>query len=727
MKKFFIFSLAFFLLVTGLPLGLSAGQTEVMGNTTGNTANGGHVVETDKAIYISYPGQGLCRIDKASENMELICDHDADSLNIADGYLYCRFFDANSSKYNSAINLGIYRVKLDTYEAEKLNDDFATWINVEGEWIYYIDEADRKPYKMRLDGSGRTKICDSSARCLNVIGDWIFFQNLNKGSALFKMKTDGSNLIQLSEHYSTAICINILGDYIYYLEDAPYTGLYRMKTDGTGKIKLDSSVIESLNVIGDYIYYSGKGTEISRMKTDGTEKKELVRATEDSGIEVNIANGLIFTHDYKINLDGSGQQPFPYAETSDKLIDLSPKVYEISKFALEVNGALQKLKSPVLNLNNVYLAQYNELLACLNIDSNSMDMLMNKITVGGKSNYINGKTVVFDVAPLEYKGGMYVPIKQFAEIFEATAKWDEKSRTMLITTKVEPLPKNWTYMKDRPAGNESMDITVKSPIPGIEYFRFSSNDSNKAVVIGGKIYMVDNDGTLKEYDPKSDIWKNKAVISGVKDSYGIFQLMVLNNKLLIAGANGEVLQYDLKTGKSGRLTKIPVSGANGVVVSSGKKLYALSTGDEDTNSGNLVFEYDLLSNKWKQKADMLQLGNIVCAGILNNKIYVLGIQTEKDITYNIEVYDIQINKWSYIGPMDVSWFSCAAEMLNGKLYFIPEGDINRGVVEFNPKTNVWKKVSNSPELGYGFATASTNGNIYVIAGRKVIQFTPPKK
>lgn len=746
MKKFIALCLVIVTLAAGFPLSsFSAAGSEVRGNSPGNIANGAAVAENDKYILFSPGSMGLYKTDKLTGKTVRISDYNASNINIIGDYFYCRFSkgDLFSKEYK-----GFYKVKLDGSEVKELSPDDLYCINVVGDWIYYSNYEDKKkPYKMKVDGSYKVKICDEMTQSMIVYDGWIYFRDLSKDWNLFKMKTDGSKLTQILEPNSLSMDIVIDGDWIYYTLDAAQKGIYRIKTDGTGREKLYESnvTIYNINVKDNYIYFSLPGSLICRMKTDGTDVIKLNKGTSGTDLPINIADGWIFyniKNDFKkLSMDGSNDQyVITYDEyfeenmgfgtggiSEDKLIELpSDTVIETSDVRIKVNGKLQKFSNPVICQDNVYLAQYGELMQSIGVPADNL----NGIIVGSRNSIMNENTVVrFEVAPLKYKDAIYVPIRSVAESFDRTVEWDETTKTMSITYEIPPAPEYWTYMKDRPSGNSSIDITMKSTVPGIDQIGIRSGDSNKAVAYCGKIYMVDNDGTLKEYDHVKDVWKNKRVIAGVKNSNGIFKLAVIKDKLYIVGLNyKDVLEYDFKTNKSSLATQLPEPGVIGAAVAANGKLYVLS----GFAAGNIVtlntmYVYDPTTRKWTRRADMYEGANGLSTAALSDSIYIFGAVSERNDGQNAEVYYIQKDAWSYIEPNDMGFYASGVELLNGKLYVIGDGVDDNGVLVYDPKTSVWKKVAGQPELGYDFATVALNGSIYAISGSKVYKFTPPNK
>ena len=104
-----------------------------IGNTSGNIANGGIAAESNGWIY-----------------------------------------------YRSNDNGSIYKMKNDGSEETKLNSDNCRYINVVGEWVYYIKATDEREghygdiFRMRTDGSSRTLVAEGDYSLLTVQGGYLY-------------------------------------------------------------------------------------------------------------------------------------------------------------------------------------------------------------------------------------------------------------------------------------------------------------------------------------------------------------------------------------------------------------------------------------------------------------------------------------------------------------------------------------------------------------------------
>lgn len=218
--------------------------------------------------------------------------------------------------YNS--NNQLYKAKTDGSMKTELSSDSPSFINVSGDWVYYINAAadpteGNKIYKVKTDGTGKTKVSDDTAMYTTVSGDWIYYTNASDGSKLYKIKTDSTGKTRLSD--DLAYEINVLGDWVYYSSGYDEKMLCKVRTDGTGKTIIGSGSFEFINVSGDWIYYQDaegmyrESVKLYKMKTDGSGR---VKLSDDAAYFINVyGDWIYYANDsddgklYKMKTDGS--------------------------------------------------------------------------------------------------------------------------------------------------------------------------------------------------------------------------------------------------------------------------------------------------------------------------------------------------------------------------------------------------------------------------------------
>lgn len=128
-------------------------------------------------------------------------------------------------------------------------------------------------------------------------------------------------------------------------------------------------------------------------------------------------------------------------------------------------------------------------------------------------------------------------------------------------------------------------------------------------------------------------------------------------------------------------------------------------------------------NFWCVKAGMPTLRGAMAAGVVDNKIYVIGGGKGVDVYFNKnEAYDPATNSWSVKASMPGARCGLVIGVVNKKIYAIggtfgTYGYLNKNE-EYDPATNMWKAKANMPSFRDGMAVGVVNNKIYVIGGTK---------
>ncbi len=205
------------------------------------------IVIDDWIYYSNYASDSFeeCGIYKMkTDSSELIRLNylESELVDVIDGWIYF------TEIYGNAYPGEMYRMRIDGTDTTLVNKDWSTFVNIVDDWIYYVYSPDwriqddnRGIYKISTDGSGRTLLSnESDIGSLNVSGEWLYFtiRDYNYRTEndpytwagnIYKMRTNGSGFIKISDHY--ALNIQIAGEWLYY-ENSFDGRLYKIKKNG---------------------------------------------------------------------------------------------------------------------------------------------------------------------------------------------------------------------------------------------------------------------------------------------------------------------------------------------------------------------------------------------------------------------------------------------------------------------------------------------------------------
>lgn len=269
-----------------------------IGNTNGNMANGGLVVEHENWIFYSNKGDGgsLWRMNKDGTEKIKLMNGDIKSISvIGDGWVYyakngnlykCRYdgqdetiitsIGSSSSSavvaddeyiyyyyhgyYNSDKSLN--RIRRNGKDYKKLVTNYTSNTpQLSNGWIYYnFDNSSIE--KIKTDGTSNTKLLTVRSSNMQVVNNWLYFIDQDN-KKIYKIDTDGKNKQQISSDYAEELHVTENG-WIYYVNDVD-RGMYRIRIDGSQRGKMTDNPVSSINVANGWIYYYDK-TENSWFK-----------------------------------------------------------------------------------------------------------------------------------------------------------------------------------------------------------------------------------------------------------------------------------------------------------------------------------------------------------------------------------------------------------------------------------------------------------------------------
>lgn len=227
-----------------------------------------NMVVNNNKVY--FEDSGIYKIDINGENKTMITKTDAFDFSVVDGYIY--YYDFTDKKIYKMRDDGTEKTKF--IEFEKLDGSDSLEFTINDGWLYYTNpvrfndgEKDEAFYKIRLDGTEKTKLTDKNVFGFIVDKDWIYYYVSN--SMVYDSTTDS-----------------------YSSNDNDYTAIYKMKTDGSEN-QLLLEEYDLRGVVGEWIYIGvADSSVLAKIRTDGTElqKVNLFEKKSEEIIDEEIAD-----------------------------------------------------------------------------------------------------------------------------------------------------------------------------------------------------------------------------------------------------------------------------------------------------------------------------------------------------------------------------------------------------------------------------------------------------
>lgn len=278
-------------------------------------------------------------------------------------------------------------------------------------------------------------------------------------------------------------------------------------------------------------------------------------------------------------------------------------------------------------------------------------------------------------------------------------------------------------------GTPSPFARVESPTAVVE---------GKLYLFGGFVTGLGASNEVDVYDPVSDTWKRlKDMPTGVTH----LNPAIHRGTIWFAGGfkgkhpgpvTAEVWKYDIAadTWTSGPPLPEPRAGG-GLEIASGKLHYFGGyKPDRDTNSPD---HWSLSldgGTTWQREADLPEPRGHIAAAVLADKIYALGgahghDKTQIDLKF-CHRFDPATGKWSAIAslPDGRSHFEGSTIVHQGRIIIVagrcnssqPPRNLVADILEYNPKTDVWRLLGVIPEKLMAPSVAFLAGRIVVTGG-----------
>ncbi|APH16212.1 leucine Rich Repeat family protein [Clostridium sporogenes] len=254
-----------------------------MGNSSSNILNGGFIIRDSEYIYYINRENGSGKIYRNKINGaedRLLSSNTAEYLNVYGEYIY---YVSNGS---------IYRIRKDGSEEKLIKEASASYMTVCNDFIYYFDKSKLGIYKVKIDGTSYSSVVSGGKWRLDsqfiISGEWIYYTNYEDKSSIYKIKIDGTGKEKLNNIPCSQM--SVIGSSIYYVSSG---NLYKISIDGSNNSLIYSGNIANINGYSNHIYYidNNDNETLYKMSLDGSYR---VKLTKKSVEYINILEGEVY-------------------------------------------------------------------------------------------------------------------------------------------------------------------------------------------------------------------------------------------------------------------------------------------------------------------------------------------------------------------------------------------------------------------------------------------------
>ena len=280
-------------------------QGYVNGNTAGNLYNGGLFCESNGTIFFSNPSDGgkLYSMDSNGDNLQKLNNDVATYINADDNYVY--YIRNNSGEslnfsYVAFHRNALVRIDRDGKNTVILDTEPCLYASLIGNYIYYIhyDENDASTlYKVRIDGEEQKQVMTSAVYTCNADGQYFYYNGMHTDGSIhrYDTSTDTTTTVYVGNTFQPVVNG---GDDVYYIDGNTDYSIVHTNLNFSNPTYITRDSVDSYNVHGSYIYYQRfdeDGSALCMIKNDGSEST-IIR--EGDFCDIHVTSYYVFFREY---------------------------------------------------------------------------------------------------------------------------------------------------------------------------------------------------------------------------------------------------------------------------------------------------------------------------------------------------------------------------------------------------------------------------------------------
>lgn len=252
------------------------------GNTAGNLSNGGLFCEYNEKIYFAnpYDNNYLYSMNSDCTNAKRLNTDSVAYLNVCGNYIYYVKNNFNRDSIGLVFHgqlFGLYRTDLNGQHMQTLYNSLSGPMSLCGNYIYYQHYDDKTAlqfYKVKINGKDNVMLSDSDYDPSSVYNGRIYFADPNNRNNISYLDTETERIVNVFD--TNAYKVDAEGAYIYYIDVSKNYALVRLNTSTKTieQIYADDGKVVNYNLYGNKIFFqteNSNATGLYRMNIDGTQ------------------------------------------------------------------------------------------------------------------------------------------------------------------------------------------------------------------------------------------------------------------------------------------------------------------------------------------------------------------------------------------------------------------------------------------------------------------------
>jgi N-acetylneuraminic acid mutarotase len=132
-----------------------------------------------------------------------------------------------------------------------------------------------------------------------------------------------------------------------------------------------------------------------------------------------------------------------------------------------------------------------------------------------------------------------------------------------------------------------------------------------------------------------------------------------------------------------------------------------------------VLKFNSTQGTWSQVAPMPEAIYLCAACAIEGNIYIFGGRSPDRIPQpSVYKYETVSNEWITLAPMPRACNGLSVVVMNGLVYIVGAGEQVRGVLRWDPASNVWSTLGSTLDLRQHGCAFVLDGCIYAAGGNK---------